>query len=78
MKICDACKKQEAIHEEHKERALCEDCMKILELSWDRDNYEFVDDYRTCMDCGGIETWCNCCQMYDCHDCDPYGTCMCS
>lgn len=39
---------------------------------------EIVDKYRRCFTCGGQEQWCNACQMYDCHDCDPFGTCQCS
>ena len=75
--LCTHCGLRVAKHEEGKQ-ALCQDCMDALELSWDRDEYEFVASRRTCHTCGGIEEWCNCCATYDCHDCNPYGTCGCS
>lgn len=33
-----------------------------------------------CRRCGGLETWCSCCEVMSCRgECnDGYGTCMCS
>lgn len=79
--ICTFCKVSKAKYEDiHKgqEKALCCECMEQLQLAWDGDNYEFVDQYRQCTFCGGTEEWCTACQTYSCHDCDPYGTCQCS
>ena len=33
---------------------------------------------QTCTTCGGRAEWCSGCEMWSCHDCDPYGTCMCN
>jgi len=81
MSICNNCNKQKAKYEDtHRgqEQALCEDCMGILELAWDRDETEFVDKYRDCNFCGGAEQWCESCNCYSCYECDPYGTCQCN
>lgn len=31
-----------------------------------------------CPYCGGIMTWCSCCQIWSSDCCIPYGTCQCS
>jgi len=34
--------------------------------------------YKKCLNCGQNAEWCNGCEMWSCHGCDPYGTCMCN
>ena len=75
---CTNCKKQEACHEESETYALCDDCMDKLDVAWNPDYYEFVPRYADCPDCGGVMTWCTCCDMYSQHCCVDYGTCGCS
>jgi hypothetical protein len=58
--------------------ALCGECMEKMNLYWDCDNYEFVDEYATCPDCGGMMPWCSCCNMYTQTCCIDWGTCACS
>ena len=31
-----------------------------------------------CSHCGGIMTWCSCCEMFSSTCCEDYGTCLCS
>lgn len=31
-----------------------------------------------CDFCGGVRTWCSCCEVWSSTCCIPYGTCMCS
>lgn len=32
----------------------------------------------TCPYCGGVMTWCSCCEMWSRTCCEEYGTCQCS
>jgi hypothetical protein len=59
-------------------KALCWSCMRKLDLSWDHDERQFVDQTATCPDCDGLMYWCSCCCVYTQTCCVDYGTCQCS
>ena len=43
-------------------------------------DYESHDgfDYKNCDDCGGLMSWCTCCEVWNQDCCIDYGTCQCS
>jgi hypothetical protein len=83
---CDKCHREEKLGEVSIrvergidfEKKLCTDCMEKMDIYWDYDSFEFVDAYATCPDCGGMMSWCTCCNMYSQNCCVDYGTCQCS
>jgi hypothetical protein len=78
MSICIECKEKEAAYEEGADKAYCENCMYKLDLAWDNEYKEFIPMQQECPDCGGMMTWCTCCEVYSQNCCVDYGTCLCS
>lgn len=76
--ICTACGNKHWVHRESSERALCPECMDVLDLVWDSSSDSFKEREMECPDCGGMMSWCSFCETYTQNCCVDYGTCLCS